>query len=198
MNCRVYKIVEGTFNAYNADGSEQSFDVEVCLRTGLMLGCDFSGDGAPYWGGGIEMVGECTVAPATSRYGHKIEAFIEPDQEKWVNDNIVSVDIGQCFGFESRYKRAGSIVTRANSYIRRKLPNTPLPVSICGALNKGESGYGYLANYWGTVGKKTRVGLLCGSYARSSFLSARCLIANSSASFTDSHFGGSAQVLLDV
>jgi len=198
MNCRAYKIVEGTFDAFNADGTPQSFDVEVCLRTGLMLGCDLSGDGAPYWGGGIEMVGECTVAPATSRYGHKIEAFIEPDQTKWVNENTVSVNIGQRFGFESQYKRAGSIVTRANNYIRRKLPNTPLPVSHCSSLGKGESGFGYMANYWGTVGKKTRVGLLCGDSAGNGSLSARCLFAYASAAFTGSYIGGSAQVLLDV
>ena len=200
MNCRVYKIVSGTFSAYNADGTPQSFDVECCLLTGLMQGCNMSGDGGPYWGGGCEIVGECKTAPASGSYGFTLKAYIEPDQEKWVNEGNTSVNIGEKFpsGFEDKYCYAGSIVTRANGYIRRRLPNTPLPVTQGAAFGKGECGYAYMSNYWGSAGKKTRVGVRSGHYAAYGNLSARYLNANYSAGNTYSYFCGSAQVLLDV
>ena len=199
MNARVYKIVTGSFAAYSdTEGTEETFTVECCLRTGLMLGCDMSGDIGPYWGGGCEMVGDCLTSPSSNRYGHTIRMYIEPNQEKWVNDDTISINIGQRFVFESRYKFAGSIVNRSNSYIRRRLPNTPFPVSSCGSLSKGECGYGYTQNSWGTVGKRTRVGVRSGYYASNSALSARYLTAHYSAGYTHATYCGSAQVLLDV
>ena len=201
MNARVYKIVAGSFAAYSdTSGTTETFTVECCLRTGLMLGCDMSGDIGPYWGGGCEIVGECKTAPSSGSYGYTLKAYIEPDQEKWVNEGNVNVNIGTKFpsGFEDKYRYAGNIVTRANNYIRRRLPNTPLPVTQGAAYGKGECGYGYMANYWGSAGKKTRVGVRCGTYAGNSALSARFLYANYSASSTVASFCASAQVLLDV
>ena len=201
MNARVYKIVTGSFAAYSdTSGTTETFTVECCLRTGLMLGCDMSGDIGPYWGGGCELVGECKVNPSSQRYGHTIKAYIEPDQEKWVNEGNISVNIGEKFpsGFEDKYRYAGSIVTRDSNYIRRRLPNTPLPATHGGGFGKGECGYGYMSNYWGTAGKKTRVGVRSGADATNSTLSARYLNANNSASNTDAYYCASAQVLLDV
>lgn len=201
MNARVYKIVAGEFAAYSdTSGTEETFTVECCLRTGLMLGCDMSGDIGPYWGGGCEIVGECVTAPASGSYGYTLKAYIEPDQTKWVNEGDTSVNIGTKFasGFEDKYRYAGSIVTRTSNYMRRRLPNTPLPASHGGGFGKGECGYGYMANYWGSAGKKTRVGVRCGFSAYSSLLSARFLIASYTAGFTFTYFCGSAQVLLDV
>lgn len=201
MNARVYKIVAGSFAAYSdTSGTTETFTVECCLRTGLMLGCDMSGDIGPYWGGGIEVIGECKTAPSSGSFGYTLKAYIEPDQEKWVNEGNTSINIGTKFpsGFEDKYRYAGSIVTRANNYIRRRLPNTPLPVTQGAAYGKGECGYGYMGNYWGSAGKKTRVGVRCGNYAYSSPLSARSLYAFSSASNTSASYCASAQVLLDV
>ena len=200
MNCRVYKIVTGSFSAYNADGTAQDFDVECCLQTGLMLGCNMSGDGGPYWGGGCEIVGECKTAHASGSYGYTLKAYIEPDQEKWVNEGNANVNIGEKFpsGFEDKYRLAGSVVTSANGYIRRRLPNTPLPVTQGAAFAKGECGYGYMANYWGSAGKKTRVGVRSGRNDNYGLLSARYMYANYTAGNTSSYYCGSAQVLLDV
>ena len=201
MNARVYKIVAGEFAAYSdTSGTEETFTVECVLRTGLMLGCDMSGDIGPYWGGGCEIVGECKTTPSNGSFGHTLKAYIEPDQEKWVNEGNTSVNIGTKFpsGFEDKYHYAGSIVTRANSYIRRRLPNTPLPVTQGAAFGKGECGYAYMGNYWGSAGKKTRVGVLCGYSAIYSKLSARYLSATSTAGYTNNCYCGSAQVLLDV
>ena len=198
MNCRSYKTVKGTFSAYNSDGTAQNFDVECVLCTGLMLGCNMSGDGGPYWGGGCEIVGECETTPASGSYGYELKAYIEPDQTKWANEGNTSIDIGQKFSFEDKYKLAGSVVTRANNYIRRRLPHTPLPVSQGGGLLKGESGYGSMSNYWGTAGKRTRVGVRCGTHASSSYLSARYLNASYSAGYPNTLYCGSAQVLLDM
>lgn len=201
MNARVYKIVAGSFAAYSdTSGTTETFTVECCLRTGLMLGCDMSGDIGPYWGGGIEVIGECKTAPSSGSFGYTLKAYIEPDQEKWVNEGNTSINIGTKFpsGFEDKYRYAGSIVTRANNYIRRRLPNTPLPVTQGAAYGKGECGYGYMGNYWGSAGKKTRVGVRCGYSAGSSTLSARFLYAVASASHTSAYYCASAQVLLDV
>lgn len=200
MNARVYKIVTGTFTGYaSANATETTdFDIEVCVRTGLMLGCDMSGDGGPYWGGGCEIVGECKTTPASGSYGYTLKAYIEPDQEKWTNETSESVNIGQKFAFEGKYRYAGSIVTRSNGYMRRRLPNTPVPASMGGAYSKGECAYGYMANYWGTAGKKTRVGVRFGTSAYNSTFSARYLNAYFSAGYTNTYYCGSAQVLLDV
>ncbi len=201
MNARVYKIVAGSFAAYSdTSGTTETFTVECCLRTGLMLGCDMSGDIGPYWGGGIEVIGECKTAPSSGSFGYTLKAYIEPDQEKWVNEGNTSINIGTKFpsGFEDKYRYAGSIVTRANNYIRRRLPNTPLPVTQGAAYGKGECGYGYMGNYWGSAGKKTRVGVRCGYSATASSLSARSLFANYSASSAFAYSCASAQVLLDV
>lgn len=198
MNCRSYKTVKGTFSAYNSDGTAQNFDVECVLCTGLMLGCNMSGDGGPYWGGGCEIVGECETAPASGSYGYELKAYIEPDQTKWVNENSKDIDIGSKFQFEGLYHFAGSIVTRANGYTRRRLPNTPLPVSQGGTISKGECGYSYMSNSWGSAGKRTRVGVRSGYSANYSALSARYLYAVTSAGSTYTFFCGSAQVLLDV
>lgn len=201
MNCRVYKIVAGSFEAYSdTSGTEETFTVECCLRVGLMLGCDMSGDIGPYWGGGCEIVGECKTAPVSGSYGYTLKAYIETDQEKWVNEGNTNVNIGEKFpsGFEDKYRYAGSVVTRTNGYIRRRLPNTPLPITQGAAFGKGECGYGYMANYWGTAGKKTRVGVRSGYAAASSYLSARYLYASYSASFPIAAFCASAQVLLDM
>lgn len=200
MNCRVYKIVTGTFTGYaGASATETTdFELEVCLRTGIMLGCDMSGDGGPYWGGGCEVVGECVEAPASGSFGYTLKAYIETDQIKWTNENDVSINIGQKFPFESKYKLAGSVVTRNNAYVRRRLANTPLPVTHGGGYQSGECFYGYMGNYWGAAGKKTRVGLRFGDYASSGKLSARSLNAYNSAGNTYSYYCGSAQVLLDM
>lgn len=199
MNARVYKIVAGSFGAYSdTQGTAETFTVECCLRTGLMLGCDMSGDIGPYWGGGCEITGNCTVDPATQRFGYELKAFIEPDQTRWTNESDISVDIGQKFAFESQYLYAGSMVTVANGFMRRRIPNTPLPAAMGGTITKGECGYGYMSNYWGAVGKHMRVGVRSGAYAYSSILSARFLNAISSAGSTSTYFCGSAQVLLDV
>ena len=200
MNCRVYKIVTGTFTGYaSASATETTeFELEVCVRTGIMLGCDMSGDGGPYWGGGCEVVGECASAPVSGGYGYTLKAYIEPDQLKWVNENNISISIANKFPFESKYIFAGSVVTRANAYTLRRLAHTPLPVTTGGGYSAGECYYGYMANYWGENGKKTRVGLRFGNYAHISCLSARFLYAYLSAGYTYNYFCGSAQVLLDV
>ena len=111
-----------------------------------------------------------------------------------------NANIGTKFpsGFEDKYRYVGSVVTRTNGYIRRRLPNTPLSASQGATYSKGECGYGYMANYWGSAGKKTRVGVRSGYNASSGYLSARSLNAYSSAGSTISYFCGSAQVLLDV
>lgn len=200
MNARVYKIVTGTFTGYaSANATETTdFNIEVCVRVGLMLGCDMSCDGGPYWGGGCEILGSCDSAPASGSFGYELKAYIEQDQTKWTNESETSINIGQKFDFEDKYRFAGSMVTRADGYTRRRIPNTPLPAAMGGAYQKGECGYSYMGNYWGAAGKKTRVGVRFGYNASAAALSARSLNAYHSAGYTSSYYCSSAQVLLDV
>lgn len=198
MNCRVYKLVTGTFSAYNSDGTAQEFEVEAMVRTGLMLGCDMSADAAVYWGGGCEVVGECVTAPASGSYGHEITAFLEPDQEKWTNEADANIAIGSKFSFEDKYKRMGSVVTKTSNYTRRRVSNTPLPASHGGGFSGGECAFTYTYNYWGSAGYRTRIGLLCGDYSYSSYLSARLVYMYYAASSSYCAICSSAQVLLDV
>ncbi len=197
MNARVYKIVTGQFAAYSDNqGTEDIFTVECCLRTGLMLGCDMSGDIGPYWGGGCEIVGENTVNPSTQRYGYELKCYMEPDQTKWTNETSYQINIGEKFDFEKKYDMVGSVTTTDNGYMRRRLAYTPLPAAMGGAHQKGECAYGYMQNNWGAVGKKTRVGLRSGAYANNSNLSARSLSASYSAGTAYAYYCGSAQVSL--
>ena len=200
MNARVYKLVTGTFTGYASDSAADTtdFDIEVCVRTGLMLGCDMSGDGATYWGGGCEIVGELAGQQTNGSFGHTLDAYIEPDQEKWVDENDYNINIGQSFTFEGRYRHAGSVVTSANGYTRRRMSNTPLPVAMGGGYALGECTYSYMGNYWGTSGKRTRVGVRFGYNSNYGYLSARYLFAINPAGYTGSSNCGSAQVLLDV
>lgn len=198
MNCRVYKIVTGSVAGYaTADATETTnYDIQVCVRTGLMLGCDVSGDSAVYWGGGCEIVGECQADETISAgsFGHKLEAYIEPEQEEWTNENDVNVNIGSKFPFEGKYRYAGSIVTVANAYTRRRLSNTPLPASVGGGYSKGDCGYNYIQRNWATAGKRTRVGVRFGGSSDGSHLSTRYLIAHYTAGGTNTYYCGSAQV----
>ena len=196
MNCRVYKIVTGTFTGYaSASATETTdYEIEVCVRTGLMLGCDMSGDGGPYWGGGCEIVGQCETSPASGSFGHELKVYVEPEQEQWVNESRYAINIGEKYAFEDKYALAGSIVTVANGYARRRLPHTPLPAALGASYQKGDCGYCYVQNNWGSAGKKTRVGVRLGSYAYNSTLSARYLVAAYSAGYTSTYYCSSAQV----
>ncbi len=69
---------------------------------------------------------------------------------------------------------------------------------IIAATNIGEAYALAMANYWGTAGKKTRVGVRFGFFASNGYLSARCLSAGCTAGDTSDYCCGSAQVLLDV
>lgn len=197
MNCRIYKLIQSTFNAYDSSGDEQSFDVEVLLRTGLMEGCDMAGDIAVSWGGGCELIGLCTIDPSVSRYNNLSLAYLEPDQSQWVKDATVTNALNTKFAAESKYKFLGQVADGNNNYVRRHLPFHPAAKTMgSSSLAYGESFYEYGYNYWGALNQRVRRMVRFGAHSASSVLSARYLDAYNSASYTDTDFEGSAQVVI--
>jgi hypothetical protein len=197
MNCRIYKLLTETFNAYDASGNEQSYDIEVLLRTGLMEGCDMAGDIAVSWGGGCELIGLCTIDPSVSRYNNLSLAYLEPDQSQWVKDATVTNSLNVKFAAESKYKFLGQVADGNNNYVRRHLPFHPAAKTMgASSLAYGESFYEYGYNYWGALNQRVRRMVRFGDDSGSSGLSARCLLAYYSASYTFGRYEGSAQVVI--
>lgn len=200
MNCRVYKKITDTISAYNSDGTAQSFDIEIILRVGLMEGCDLSGDGGVYWGGGAEMVG-LAITPggtASGNQGDPALCYLQADQSKWVYDknyNNLTVESGDKYLAELSYDLLGQAAPGKSSYMQRHVPYSPAPLTFGGGLSTGETGYAYDTNYWGSFGKRVRQGLRFGYYAYSGILAPRSLNASYYCASTNRFFSVSAQVL---
>ena len=100
MNAVIRSVRTQQVEAYDAEGNAATFDVEVCLRMSLYEGANISGDVFMYWGGGMELIGTCGENTASGTYGHRIDAWSEPDQANWLEDTDVSHNDGSDFDCE--------------------------------------------------------------------------------------------------
>lgn len=105
MNVIVFKEMTGTISALNENDEPAEFDLEVILRMSLYDGMNLSGDVFRYCGGGYEQVGTCLNDPNVTRIGNTIDIYIEPDQKKWTYEKRSTINNGEVFNFESKYKR---------------------------------------------------------------------------------------------
>lgn len=196
MNARVYKYLEETVNAYDANGGAVQYDIEVILRMSLFGGLNLSGDIFDYCQGGAECIGTCQVLQETSRGGNKYDVFLITDQKHWVRDTNDALGAeGQALIEQSEHALSlGSYAQVASGYMKKRLSYSPVKLENGGDLSTYECCYGYTDNYWGnTVGHRWRVGLRFRGYAHNAFCSPRAWYANYAASHPYRTSGGSAQ-----
>ena len=198
MNVRVYKKMSQTFNAYDVDGAEQSWDVEVILRMSLIHGVSLSGDVFAYWGGGYEQVGTVKYLQETQRNGNPVDLYLQPDQEAWVKETVFAkADLG-VFDFETSYLKIGTFDIVGNGYALTRNPYAGFKTEKGGSINQGECFYCYDDNYWNnTLNTRCRIAPRFRGIASNGHCSPRYLSAYNSASNTYRSIAGSAQALIE-
>ena len=196
MNVRLYKIMSQTFNAFDAEGNDVEWDVEVILRMSLYGGVNLSGDIFMYCGGGYEQVGTCQFATSGSK-GNPIDLYLEPDQRKWHTEKTSSRDDLGTFDFERLYIKTGSCTNIGDGYSALRSSYSGWKQKAGGSISTGECYYTWDNNYWSTkLNQRTRIAARFRGYATHSYCSPRSLHAYYAVSLTFRYYGGSAQALL--
>lgn len=196
MNVRLYKIMSQTFNAFDAEGNDVEWDVEVILRMSLYGGVNLSGDIFMYCGGGYEQVGTCQFTTSGSK-GNPIDLYLEPDQRKWHTEKTSSRDDLGTFDFERLYIKTGSCTNIGDGYSALRSSYSGWKQKAGGSISTGECYYTWDNNYWSTkLNQRTRIAARFRGYANPSSCSPRYLLASYAVSTTYRYYGGSAQALL--
>ena len=196
MNVRLYKIMSQTFNAFDAEGNDVEWDVEVILRMSLYGGVNLSGDIFMYCGGGYEQVGTCQFATSGSK-GNPIDLYLEPDQRKWHTEKTSSRDDLGTFDFERLYIKTGSCTNVGDGYSALRSSYSGWKQKAGGSISTGECYYTWDNNYWSTkLNQRTRIAARFRGAASNSYCSPRALHAHLAVSNSARYFGGSAQALL--
>lgn len=196
MNVRLYKFMSQTFTAYDAEGNETEWDVEVILRMSLYGGVNLSGDIFMYCGGGYEQVGTCQFTTSGSK-GNPIDLYLEPDQRKWHTEKTSSRNDLGTFDFERSYIKTGSCTNIGDGYSVLRSSYSGWKQKAGGSISTGECYYTWDNNHWSTkLNQRTRIAARFRGLAYSSACSPRNLHANSAVSSTYRSYGGSAQALL--
>lgn len=196
MNVRLYKFMSQTFTAYDAEGNEAEWDVEVILRMSLYGGVNLSGDHFMYCGGGYEQVGTC-INTANGSKGNPIDLYLEPDQRKWHTDKTYSRDELGTFDFERSYIKTGSCTNIGDGYSVLRSSYSGWKQKSGGSISTGECYYTWDNNHWSTkLNQRMRIAARFRSHASSSYCSPRALTASSAVTNGSRFYGGSAQALL--
>ena len=196
MNVRLYKLMSQTFTAYDAEGNETEWDVEVILRMSLYGGVNLSGDIFMYCGGGYEQVGTCQFTTSGSK-GNPIDLYLEPDQRKWHTEKTYSRDDLGTFDFERSYIKTGSCTNIGDGYSVLRSSYSGWKQKAGGGISTGECYYAWDNNYWSTkLNQRTRIAARFRGNANNSFCSPRNLYANNVVTNAYRTHGGSAQALL--
>ena len=198
MNARIYKIVTGTVNAFHADGTPGTWEIETILRIGIIQGMNIVGDIWAYWGGGYEQIGHVTDASQTNgKYGSDIGLYLQPDQSKWLNESITNKREKELFDFEKSYIYLGRTTNERNSGDLRRMRYGAFPEIFGASSYTGECHYMWCDNWWGSsVGSKYRIAARFRAHAHLSSCAPRSLSAHSNVLSTTRFYAGSAQVLL--
>ena len=197
MNVRVYKRMSQTFTAYDADGAQQSWDVEVILRMSLMEGMNLSGDIFAYSGGGYEQVGTVKYLQDTQRTGNPVDIYIQPMQKQWVRETESSKNSLGMFGFEGSYMKIGTFENISDGYYKVRVPFSGWKKENGGNISQGECCYGWSNNYWGnTIDQRVRIAARFRGYASNGLCSPRILYANNAVTRAYRNYAGSAQALV--
>lgn len=196
MNVRLYKFMSQTFTAYDAEGNEAEWDVEVILRMSLFGGVNLSGDIFMYCGGGYEQVGTCQFATSGSK-GNPIDLYLEPDQRKWHTEKTSSRDDLGTFDFERLYIKTGSCTNVGDGYSALRSSYSGWKQKAGGSISTGECYYTWDNNHWSTkLNQRMRIAARFRGYASFSACSPRHLSATYAVTYGARNHGGSAQALL--
>lgn len=196
MNVRLYKFMSQTFTAYDAEGNEAEWDVEVILRMSLFGGVNLSGDIFMYCGGGYEQVGTCQFATSGSK-GNPIDLYLEPDQRKWHTEKTSSRDDLGTFDFERLYIKTGSCTNVGDGYSALRSSYSGWKQKAGGSISTGECYYTWDNNHWSTkLNQRMRIAARFRGYAYNSACSPRALNAYYAVTHGHRLTGGSAQALL--
>lgn len=208
MNFIVYKKMSGVYSLYKEkeDEAPVSVTVEVVLRMSLFGGMNLSGDVFRYWQGGYEQVGtlikQIDNSDASTRKGHPVKIYMNPDQKEWSEETIVQKNDGTAFSFESSYPVVGESVISSNGYAKRRMPLSAWKTESGGNISQGECFFAWEECRWASpstpVGAKARVAARFGGYANASNCSARSMSAYDAVSYAARNFAGSVQCLLDL
>ena len=195
MNVRLYKFMSQTFTAYDAEGNETEWDVEVILRMSLYGGVNLSGDIFMYCGGGYEQVGTCQFTTSGSK-GNPIDLYLEPDQRKWHTEKTYSRDDLGTFDFERSYIKTGSCTNIGDGYSVLRSSYSGWKQKAGGSISTGECYYTWDNNHWSTkLNQRTRIAARFRGFT-TSFCSPRFLHAHHVVTYAAHINGGSAQALL--
>lgn len=196
MNVRVYKKVEDTISAYDADGNEQDYDIGVVLRFSLYEGLDLCGDILGYCGGGLEMVGLGTGSGYTGR-DETVDIYIEPDQTKWHSETTVSKASQGTFDFESSYTKIASDITIVGDHwAKDRISYSPWSPTSGGSTSTYECFYHWQNPYWDSVsGTRYRLAARRRGIAPDSYCTPRHLRSLHAVSYANVSSGGFAQCL---
>ena len=126
-----------------------------------------------------EQVGTCLNDPNVTRIGNTIDIYIEPDQKKWTYEKRSTINNGEVFDFESKYKKIATTQNLGDGHVLHRIPYTGWKGKKGGNYNSGECFYTYDNCYWASViGTKSRVVARFGGYAYNGFCSPRHLHAH--------------------
>ena len=210
MNTRVYKYIQKTVSAYY-DKAPHDFDIEVVHRMSLFNGANLSGDIFAYNGGGLEIVGSCTVDPDNIDWGdpdadmvkpfvgNKIDIYVEPDQTKWHSEKVISKNgLDQVFGFEALYRHVLETTNLGDSYTLTREGFTPWKTAKASDNVHGECYYQIDENQWGHLNQRVRIGSIFRGSSTFYYTSYRFLLANKAASKVDKNISGTVQALIEL
>lgn len=199
MNVIVFKEMTDTISALDENDEPSEFDLEVILRMSLYDGMNLSGDAHRYCGGGYEQVGTCLNDPNVTQIGNTIDIYIEPDQKKWTYEKRSTINNGEVFDFESKYKKIATTQNLGGGSTLHRIPYTGWRDKKGGSNETGECFYASDYSYWASaIGLRGRLcaRFSCVSIARTN--SPRYIDATYLVSYADNHHCGFTQLLLDV
>lgn len=211
MNTRVYKSVHKSEVSAYKDKAATTFEVDVILRMSLFNGANLSGDISAYNGGGLEIVGGCTVDPDNIDWddpeadpeaqlvGNKIDIYVEPDQTKWHSEKVISKNgLDQVFGFEALYRHVLETTNLGDSYTLTREGFTPWKTARASSVVQGECYYDFDENEWGHLNQRVRISSLFRGNSTFYNCSNRFMLAKKAASNVGTSLSGSAQALIEL
>ena len=125
-----------------------------------------------------------------------VEFYLEPYQDKWVNETNSQLNDLGIFGFEAVYNKIGIFGPPflSDGYTKKRLGFTPHKTENGGGLGSWQCCYSWTYPYWSrTLNQRVRIAVRFRGYAIYGSCAPRYLDARYAVSATSVNYGGSAQ-----